>query len=763
MAEVTLIRPPTADHDPFESPEARRERIRRKQRLTRAAKNPGLALERGWHHDPKLTAGLLDCAEQQAFGCEPDALEVAHRLVEVAERSGDPHLYNRSVGVMAAAYMARWDRYWAGKTLELHKPRILECCPDCRSEHFRREGDLLAELRQVAASLEAFGHAFDERGGASPPTTAAASASPAPSATTSRRPQPRPRRPRPDAPPHLPRVAPGLLRRHPGDGRDLRPRRRPVPRPPGSDDDRGARGADQGRRLARSRTRLRWVKGLLHARLGHFRRARRGLKAAHRRLLKRGLAREAVAASLDLAQLAVRHWDLTERAPGGRPGGDHRLPRRARTSGATTKSSSRGCATRCSSSIPTRPFACSGSSAARSSPRCPTGSTSGSSGDRFARRCRVTARAPPSGCSTACPGSRRAGGSSPARTARRASCGPASASSEGWIPAEVRQDFDPERLRPRRPARPGSTSATSGPTSTTAAARRRTSTTTAGRGSRPAGRRRAALRRRPIAWRPAPPPELGLVAVRWGGRPIVSGHEWGSTGLRRSDTYVAAFLQLRPRRRPGARPALRGVDGLRRGRLGSRDPRRRGAPDLRRRPTRSGGRGTSRPRTSSTTPASTCASSPPSRPRANEGAGYVDRQPYRRMIQAFERAGIRTEHPHASHLYDALAGKSWQHSLCLDPALRVPAGLAVARGDVESDLEGTVRDCLAGLEAVRRAQHRRGLVPVGMDARRRGPGRRVALRGRARGGEARLQLGGARRQALARRRGPARRPLRPDP
>ncbi len=105
MAEVTLILPPT-DHDPFESAEARRQRIRRKQRLARAAKDPRLALERGWHHDPKLTAGLLDCAEQRAFLCAPDALETARRLVEVADRSGDPHLYNRSAGVMACAFMA---------------------------------------------------------------------------------------------------------------------------------------------------------------------------------------------------------------------------------------------------------------------------------------------------------------------------------------------------------------------------------------------------------------------------------------------------------------------------------------------------------------------------------------------------------------------------------------------------------------------------------------------------------------------------------
>ncbi len=56
-----------------------------------------------------------------------------------------------------------------------------------------------------------------------------------------------------------------------------------------------------------------WVKGILHARLGHVRRARRYLRTAHSRILHDGLPREAVAVSLDLAQLGCRHWELTDR------------------------------------------------------------------------------------------------------------------------------------------------------------------------------------------------------------------------------------------------------------------------------------------------------------------------------------------------------------------------------------------------------------------------------------------------------------------
>ncbi len=313
MAEVTLILPPTADHDPFESAEARRQRIRRKQRLTRAAKNLPLAFERGWHHDPKLTAGLLDCAEQQAFLCERDALETARRMVEVADTSGDPHLYNRSVGVLACAYMAHSDRYWAGKTLDDDKLRILDCCPDCRSEYFRREGDLLAEERKAAEALVAFRRAFDERGGVftaddfgrfcfnrslgfhfrGERTRALADLADTLRHTSLES----PRGYFVDSPAMAAVYVLG------GDPCHDRQALAMVE---------GLRKRIQGCRWPEALTRMLWVQGLLHARLGHCRRGRRCLKAAHRRLLKHGLAREAVAVSLDLGQLAVRHWDPGE-------------------------------------------------------------------------------------------------------------------------------------------------------------------------------------------------------------------------------------------------------------------------------------------------------------------------------------------------------------------------------------------------------------------------------------------------------------------
>ena len=316
MREVRLVEPPTAVDDPCESAEAKRERIRRKGRLTRAAKNPRLALERGWHHDPKLCAGLLDLTEHQAFICAPDSLALALRMVEITEKNGDPHLHHKSVGVLAYAYMARWDHFWAGKILNLHKPQILACCPDCRSEYFRREGDRLAELRKPDEALVAFRRSVDERRGIFVTDDFGRFC-----------------------------LARSLGFHFRGDrdpaledlGRTMRHTSLAAPKGffldaaamvgiyvLGGDPCHDRRGLELIEELARRikgrdetwsivRTRLLWVKGLLHARLGEIRRARRCLTVAHRQLVKHGLAREAVACSIDLAQLGCRHWDPPER------------------------------------------------------------------------------------------------------------------------------------------------------------------------------------------------------------------------------------------------------------------------------------------------------------------------------------------------------------------------------------------------------------------------------------------------------------------
>ncbi len=138
-----------------------REEIRRRKRLTRAMKNPRLALDRRWVEDPKFCAGFLDRGDQLVFVQAGEVIAIGRRAVEVAEACGDPHLRHRSYGVLAHAYTARRDYYWARKTLAEVRERALACCPRCRSDFFQRLGDLLMEERRLDDSLAALDRALE--------------------------------------------------------------------------------------------------------------------------------------------------------------------------------------------------------------------------------------------------------------------------------------------------------------------------------------------------------------------------------------------------------------------------------------------------------------------------------------------------------------------------------------------------------------------------------------------------------------------------
>lgn len=138
-----------------------REEIRRRKRLTWALKAPHLALEGGWVEDPKFCAGFLDGCDQLVFVQANQVIEIARRAVEAADACGDPHLLNRSYGVLAHAYAARRDYYWAHQTLAAARERALACCPRCRSDHFHRLGDLLMEKRRLDDSLAVLDRALE--------------------------------------------------------------------------------------------------------------------------------------------------------------------------------------------------------------------------------------------------------------------------------------------------------------------------------------------------------------------------------------------------------------------------------------------------------------------------------------------------------------------------------------------------------------------------------------------------------------------------
>lgn len=140
------------------------ERKTRQRRFTETVKSPYLALERGWFQDPAFCEGFFDRCEDQALQASPAALDLAQRAVHFAESHGDPHLVHRSYGVLAHAHIARGDRFWAGKTLAGYREQALACCPLCRSDFFRRDGDLLGEERKAAESILALNRCLEEGG-----------------------------------------------------------------------------------------------------------------------------------------------------------------------------------------------------------------------------------------------------------------------------------------------------------------------------------------------------------------------------------------------------------------------------------------------------------------------------------------------------------------------------------------------------------------------------------------------------------------------
>ena len=279
------------------------------RRLTKAVENPYLALEKGWYQQPEFCRGFFDRCEHLALVSSPATLELAQRAVHIAESHGDPHLINRSYGVLAHAHIARFDLFLAGKVLQDCRDLALACCPRCRSDYLRRQGDLLGELRKPDEALEALSGALDDGGRHLDPDARArilflrgianywAGHRDRSIADADRSLRllslDSPRGYFHDNVSCLAIYAAGGGRRQ--DALALAHVDRVLER---------IRGLDGWKVL---RTRSCWVKGHLHARLGDLRRARTQLERAQVRLLTEGLLREAVAVVLDNAQLRCRH------------------------------------------------------------------------------------------------------------------------------------------------------------------------------------------------------------------------------------------------------------------------------------------------------------------------------------------------------------------------------------------------------------------------------------------------------------------------
>ncbi len=293
---------------------SQREQKTLKQRLTRASKQPSLALEKRWFEDPKFCQGFFDLCDDFVFVMSPATLKLTLKAVEIAERNGDPHLINRAYGVLSHGFIAAGEPYWAGKTLAEARRPALDCCPLCRVEILRREGDLLGEQRKVPESLAALDGALEEggaeldadtrgrivfvrsishfHGGSRARAIADGGATLADVSLTSPR-------------GYLVDMVACLVIFAKGGG---------------PDDDRAAlahiehvlervSGLDPWTDLRR---RADWARSHFHANLGDVRRARDLLVSAIGRLFLNGLARELVAAILDLAMLRCRHPEPRE-------------------------------------------------------------------------------------------------------------------------------------------------------------------------------------------------------------------------------------------------------------------------------------------------------------------------------------------------------------------------------------------------------------------------------------------------------------------
>lgn len=134
------------------------------KKLTWTEKDPRIALEKGWVQDARFCHAFFDRCEHLAFLLSPEMHSLAMYAVEFAASYGDPHLIHRSHSVLAHAYLNCGSMFWAGKTLHDVRDQALACCPRCRSEHLRREGDLLGEQRAGKESIVALNNALAEGG-----------------------------------------------------------------------------------------------------------------------------------------------------------------------------------------------------------------------------------------------------------------------------------------------------------------------------------------------------------------------------------------------------------------------------------------------------------------------------------------------------------------------------------------------------------------------------------------------------------------------
>ena len=109
------------------------------QLLSWVEKDPSV-LERERCREPDFCEALLEHCDNKSLVDPTSGLKLAKIAVKHHARHGDVHLRNRSLGVLAHAYIAN-ERYPAAEaTLDDCRDDLLACCPACRSDYYSAPG-----------------------------------------------------------------------------------------------------------------------------------------------------------------------------------------------------------------------------------------------------------------------------------------------------------------------------------------------------------------------------------------------------------------------------------------------------------------------------------------------------------------------------------------------------------------------------------------------------------------------------------------------
>ena len=169
--------------------------------LTQAADDPAQSIRNRRWRTPTFCHDYFDLCDANSLECDRTALahpeiviDPARIAVRLTEASGDRHLVNRSLGVLAHAHLAVEQPIEALAVLDSYRLQALRCCRPCKAEWLRRHGDYLVEVRDASRArwtlvrslraVEGVDAPAESASSTASPTTTSASATP-PSITRS--------------------------------------------------------------------------------------------------------------------------------------------------------------------------------------------------------------------------------------------------------------------------------------------------------------------------------------------------------------------------------------------------------------------------------------------------------------------------------------------------------------------------------------------------------------------------------------------------